>query len=129
MDTSQAVSQAVPQAMSIPDALGVSVVGFCIVFFVLVVLMFVIRALRSVLEQLDASRVPAAAAATPARPLAAAPAAPVRNANMIPARGSQGEIKLHGVDEKTAAMLMAIVADEMQAPLNELRFLSIREKK
>ena len=26
-------------------------------------------------------------------------------------------------------MLMAIVADELQAPLNELRFLSIREIK
>ena len=43
------------------------------------------------------------------------------------APGSAGQIKLHGVEEKTAAMLMAIVANKMDKPLNELRFISIRE--
>ena len=47
----------------------------------------------------------------------AAPAAP----------GSAGYIKLHNVEPKTAAMLMAIVAAKMQKPLNELRFISIKE--
>ena len=41
--------------------------------------------------------------------------------------GSAGQIKLHGVAPKTAAMLMAIVADKMGKPLNELRFISIKE--
>ena len=41
--------------------------------------------------------------------------------------GSAGQIKLHGVTPKTAAMLMAIVADKMGKPLNELRFISIKE--
>ena len=43
------------------------------------------------------------------------------------APGTAGNLKLHNVDPKTAAMLMAIVADKMGKPLNELRFLSIRE--
>ena len=43
------------------------------------------------------------------------------------APGSAGQIKLHGVPPKTAAMLMAIVADKMGKPLNELRFISIKE--
>jgi len=43
------------------------------------------------------------------------------------APGSAGQIKLHGVAPKTAAMLMAIVADKMGKPLNELRFISIKE--
>ena len=43
------------------------------------------------------------------------------------APGSAGELKLHNVDPKTAAMLMAIVADKLQKPLNELRFISIKE--
>ena len=34
---------------------------------------------------------------------------------------------LHGVEPKTAAMMMAIVADKMGKPLNELRFISIKE--
>ena len=36
---------------------------------------------------------------------------------------------LHDVEPKTAAMLMAIVADKMGKPINELRFISIKEVK
>lgn len=43
------------------------------------------------------------------------------------APGSAGELKLYNVEPKTAAMLMAIVAYQIGKPLNELRFLSIRE--
>ena len=32
-------------------------------------------------------------------------------------------------EPKTAAMIMAIVADKLQKPLNELRFISIKEVK
>ena len=43
------------------------------------------------------------------------------------APGAAGDLKLYNVEPKTAAMLMAIVADKLGKPLNELRFLSIRE--
>ena len=43
------------------------------------------------------------------------------------APGSAGGVKLHSVEPKTAAMLMAIVADKTGKPLNELRFVSIKE--
>lgn len=43
------------------------------------------------------------------------------------APGSAGQVKIHNVDPKTAAMLMAIVANKMGKPLNELRFISIKE--
>ena len=39
---------------------------------------------------------------------------------------TQGEIKLRDVDDQTAALLMAIVADQTGIPLNELRFKSIK---
>ena len=45
------------------------------------------------------------------------------------APGSAGHLKLHDVEPKTAAMLMAIVAHQMGKPLNELRFISIKEVK
>ena len=45
------------------------------------------------------------------------------------APGSAGQLKLHDVEPKTAAMLMAIVADKMGKPLNELHFISIKEVK
>ena len=55
-----------------------------------------------------------------------------QGAKAVPAQvapGSAGEIKLHDVEPRTAAMLMAIVADQTGLPLNELRFISIREIK
>ena len=51
----------------------------------------------------------------------------IEAAPAIPAPGSAGELKLYNVEPKTAAMIMAIVADKMEKPLNELRFLSIKE--
>ncbi len=45
------------------------------------------------------------------------------------APGSAGTLKLHDVEPKTAAMLMAIVANKTGKPLNELRFISIKEVK
>ena len=52
-------------------------------------------------------------------------AAPAADAPTAP--GAAGEVKLNNVDPKTAAMLMAIVADKMGRPINELRFISIKE--
>lgn len=49
--------------------------------------------------------------------------------NVSVAEGTAGQLKLHTVDPKTAAMLMALVADSVNKPLNELRFISIKEVK
>ncbi len=66
-------------------------------------------------------------AAKQTEPETAAPPAPLEAAEMPVAPGSAGQVKLHNVEPKTAAMLMAIVADKMGKPLNELRFISIKE--
>lgn len=44
------------------------------------------------------------------------------------AETSGGELTLYNVDEPTAAMIMAIVCDQTDIPLNELRFISIKAK-
>lgn len=49
-------------------------------------------------------------------------AAPVQR----PVEASYGELELIGVDERTAAMVMAVASDELKIPLNELHFKSIR---
>ena len=56
-------------------------------------------------------------------PVAAPAATPVA------APGSAGPVKLYDTPPKTAAMIMAIVANQMGKPLNELRFISIKEVK
>ena len=38
-------------------------------------------------------------------------------------------MKIYDTDPRDAAMIMAIVADKLQKPLNELRFVSIKEVK
>ena len=93
--------------------------GMAVVFFGLILLMFVTKIAGAIINRKNT----AAPAAAPAA-ASAAPAVP--NA---PAPGSAGKIALHDVPDKTAAMLMAIVASKTGKPLNQLRFISIREIK
>ena len=110
--------------ISIANAAIVALLGYGVVFFGLILLMCVITILGKAFQAAEAKAKAAAAAA----PAAAAPAAaPAVSAD--PAPGSAGKLKLHDVEPKTAAMLMAIVADKMGKPINELRFISIKEVK
>ena len=70
-----------------------------------------------------------AAPAPAAAPAAAAPAAVVAESAVEAAPGTAGQLKLYDTPPKTAAMIMAIVANQMGKPLNELRFISIKEVK
>ena len=84
----------------------------------MVVALAVIVAILAIRKKLSAAGKKETAPVQPVQETAAqAPAAP----------GSAGHVKLHGVEPKTAAMLMAIVADKTKTPLNQLRFISIKE--
>ena len=111
--------------ISIANAGIVALLGYGVVFFGLILLMCVITLLGKAFMAAEAKQKAAAAAA----PAAAAPAAAAPAVNAEPAPGSAGKLKLHDVEPKTAAMLMAIVADKMGKPINELRFISIKEVK
>lgn len=112
--------------MSFSSALIYSLLGILVVFFALVLLMIIIRIMTAVGERVEKKNapVPQAVGGIPAPDTAAAT---LTLTALAP--GSAGELKLYDTDPRTAAMLMAIVADELQAPLNELRFISIREIK
>ena len=101
--------------MEIGAAAVIALLGYAVVFFGLILLMGVITLLGKAFVAAEAKAKAAAAAA----PAAAAPTAP----------GSAGSLKRHDVEPKTAAMIMAIVANKMGKPLNELRFISIKEVK
>ena len=108
--------------MPIGEALVYTLLGYAVVFFGISLLMIVVIIMGKVFIAKDKKAAAAKAAAAPAA------AAPVE-APKPTAPGSAGELKLHDVEPKTAAMLMAIVADKMGKPLNELRFISIKEVK
>jgi Na+-transporting methylmalonyl-CoA/oxaloacetate decarboxylase gamma subunit len=110
--------------ISIIKTLVVVVFGMAVVFAVLLLLWVCIAIESKVVAAMQEKQ----AAAEPAP--AAAPAAPAPAATPAPlAKGSCGPVMLHDVPDRTAAMVMAIVADELKTPLNELRFISIKEVK
>ena len=98
--------------MPISDAAIAALLGYGVVFLGLFLLMCVIILMGKVMTARKAGKVTVA-------PVKEGPAAP----------GSAGEVKLFDVGDREAAMLMAIVADKLGKPLNELRFKSIKEVK
>ena len=107
--------------IGILDAGVIALLGYAVVFFGLILLMIVVTVMGKIFMAKDkkAAAAPAPAAAPVEVAAVDAPTAP----------GSAGKLKLHDVEPKTAAMIMAIVADKMGKPINELRFISIKEVK
>lgn len=105
--------------ISVGDAAMTALLGYAVVFIGIIMLMILVMFVGDLMfksAKRQAAKVPAAAPA-------AAPAAPAA------APGTAGELKLYDTDPRDAAMVMAIVADKLGKPLNELRFKSIREVK
>lgn len=104
--------------ISFGDAALTALLGYLVVFFGLVLLMVVVIIMGKIMVN-RANKAKAAVLAAPAAPAPEAPAAP----------GSAGELKLYDTDPRDAAMIMAIVADTLGKPINQLRFISIKEVK
>ena len=111
--------------IGIADAGIVAALGYAVVFFGLILLMLVVMIMGKAFVAAEKKKSPKAEKAAEPAP-AAAPAAP---AEPVAAPGTAGQLKLYDTPPKTAAMIMAIVADKMGKPLNELRFISIKEVK
>lgn len=106
---------------SIPEALAVAGFTIAVVFGVLLLICIAIKIFSAIIGGIEKSVVKETAPAAPAAKPAAVeekPAAPEEEF-------SSGSLKLKGCDEKTAAMIMAIVSDNTGIPLSELVFKSI----
>ncbi len=113
-------------AMGIGEAGITGLLGYGVVFLGLFLLMVVVIIMgKSMSGNKKEKPAEPAAAAVPVSAPAAEPA--VSSGNEAP--GSAGELKLYDTPDRDAAMIMAIVADQMGRPLNELRFKSIKEVK
>ena len=110
--------------LGIGDNLLDAILGYAVVFIGLTLLMTVIVIVGKVMvaksrkAEVPAAEVKSAEAAAPA------PAVPKKLAP-----GSAGDVKIYDTDPRDAAMIMAIVAEKLGKPLNELRFRSIKEVK
>ena len=105
--------------ISIPNAGVIALLGYLVVFLGLVMLMAVVMVMGRIMV----------ARARKAQAAAVVEAAPVEAAPVAEAPGTAGELKLYDTDPRDAAMIMAIVADTLGKPLNQLRFISIKEVK
>ena len=105
--------------ISIPNAGIIALLGYLVVFLGLMMLMVVVMVMGRIMV----------ARARKAQAAAVAEAAPVEAAPVAEAPGTAGELKLYDTDPRDAAMIMAIVADTLGKPLNQLRFISIKEVK
>ncbi len=105
--------------MSVFESIIVGLFTLLLVFVVLAVLYAMIMALSAVLRKTTGKK-----AAVENTGYMAQPEVKEQDAYVI--QSSSGEVKLINVDEKTAAMIMAIVSDESRIPLSELCFKSIK---
>lgn len=114
--------------MTLGDSLIVSLIGFAVVFIVLVVLSVIIQFQSLVLGYVTRPKAKAASQRIVMTevPIQAETAVMAEWADTVDAGWTAGELKLIGVDEKTAAMIMAIVSHESQIPLSELQFKMIK---
>ncbi len=105
--------------MPVSEALAIAIIGFCTVLLILAVIAVLIillsKAVRTI-ENMIAKKSSASSAESPVP-------APVQPA---PEGVNCGEVDLIGIDEKTAAVIMAIVSQQSGIPLNRLSFKSIR---
>ncbi len=101
--------------MTFLDSLLVDGFGLSIVFVVLISLSLIIKLISIIVRQFK-------------KPESKTETLPDQTAGqeLQTLAYADGEMKLLDVDEKTAAMIMAIVSDQTEIPLSQLQFKSIR---
>lgn len=116
--------------MSAGEAVSVSSTGMVVVLIVLIVLAVLVLLISKAVRAAQGKGQQTGEAQTSSAPApvsqAAAPAAPAVNGVPLPENQSAGTLELYDCDEKSAAVIMAIVSNESGIPLNRLEFKSIK---
>lgn len=103
--------------MPISRALAVSLIGIVTVILILAVIACLILLVSKAIRTIEAKTKSSASEAAPKGTPQGIP---------MPEGMMQGEIELIGTDEKTAAVIMAIVSEKSGIPLNRLSFKTIK---
>ncbi len=103
--------------MPLGEALSVSLIGIGTVMIILAVIACLILLVSKAIRTIEAL----AAKKSPADEVL-----PFSSAQAIPEGMNSGEVELINTDEKTAAVIMAIVSEKSGIPLSRLSFRSIK---
>jgi len=98
--------------LDISQILLISLIGFLLVIVVLAVIALVVMAISKLIQLFQKEE--------------AKPIKPVDSQPVVDTGLSAGQLKLLDTDEKTAAIIMAIVSDQTGIPLSRLVFKSIK---
>lgn len=109
--------------VTIGDAFGLAGVSISIILGILVSVMGLIYLLAFTLKQVEKLEKKRSLKKISQVQETEPEATPKKNL----AKGTAGDINLFNVPDRDAAMIMAIVADTIGLPINELRFISIKE--
>ena len=107
--------------MPFGEAIMTAVIGICTVITILAVIAVLILLVSKVIRTFEASAGKGKQNETKSAAVA------VKGAPM-PEGMNQGDVELVDTDEKTAAVIMAIVSQQSGIPLNRLKFNSIKLK-
>lgn len=111
------ITQASGEMISISEAFITAVMGYALVFFGMILLILVIVIVNRIIRARQSGK---------EKTIDSVPTEKESTVS-VPAPGSAGEVKLNNVSERDAAIIMAITANKLGKPLNELRFISIKE--
>ena len=103
---------------TLTDALATSLIGITTVILILAIIAVLILLVSKVIRAIEGK--------TAKAPAETKTAAPAPAGVPMPAGMNQGQLELIDTDEKTAAVIMAIVSNKSGIPLNRLAFKSIR---
>ncbi|MBQ8784099.1 MAG: OadG family protein [Clostridia bacterium] len=105
---------------TIVDALLTSVIGILTVMAILAIIAVLIILVSKIIRKLESSVAKSEAV------IGSEPAATASAGVPMPEGMNEGEVELVGTDEKTAAVIMALVSHNSGIPLNRLSFKSIK---
>lgn len=115
--------------ISLGEGLIYAVIGYIMVFLMLLLLIIVIQIMAKIIGKTATETTKAAANEKTAAEIAPRQNVETAKPQEIKAPGTGGDLTLINVSDRDAAKIMAIVADTIGKPINELRFRSIREVK
>jgi len=104
------------------EALSVSVTGIIVVMIILAILAVLVLLLSKAVRAVEGAAKKNKKSEAPVSDSASA-----SSGSALSASQSAGKLELVGVDDKTAAVIMAIVSNESGIPLNRLQFNSIKK--
>ncbi|MCH5170096.1 MAG: OadG family protein [Oscillospiraceae bacterium] len=117
------------QSISMAEALSVSVTGIIVVMIILALLAVIVVLLSKTIRIFESkTKKKSKATQTESIPTPVKSEKPqaINNGHPLPETQSAGTLDLYKTDEKTAAIIMAIVSNESGIPLNRLEFKSIK---